>query len=153
MDATIKELPALRVATVRHTGPYHLISEAFARLGEIVGEGHEFGPGTEMLAIYHDDPETTPLAALRSDAGLTLARDKKIPEGLGEVHLAPGRYACVTHVGPYEELGDVWARFMGEWLPRSGERMRDVETFEIYRNTPGNTPKEQLVTELYLPLD
>ncbi|MBW8770935.1 MAG: GyrI-like domain-containing protein, partial [Gemmatimonadetes bacterium] len=27
------------------------------------------------------------------------------------------------HIGPYEQLGDTWARFMGEWLPASGRRM------------------------------
>ena len=53
----------------------------------------------------------------------------------------------------FEGLGDTWARFMGEWLPRSGERMKDSASFEIYRNTPENTPKEKLETELYIPLE
>ena len=37
MDVQIKELPALRVAAVRHIGPYEEITEAFERLGEIAG--------------------------------------------------------------------------------------------------------------------
>jgi len=37
MKVEIKEMPELRVATVSHVGPYHRISEAFARLGEIAG--------------------------------------------------------------------------------------------------------------------
>jgi AraC family transcriptional regulator len=41
---------------------------------------------------------------------------------------------------------------MGGWLPRSGQRMRDGVSYEIYRNTPADVPKEELVTELYLPL-
>jgi AraC family transcriptional regulator len=76
-----------------------------------------------------------------------------LPPVLGEQELPAGRYATTTHIGPYEALGDVWARFMGEWLPRSGERMKDGVSFEIYRNTPGEVPKEKLRTELYIPLE
>ena len=60
MDVETKERPELRVATVRHVGPYNQISEAFERLGTVAGRAGLFtGPPT-MLAIYHDDPESTP---------------------------------------------------------------------------------------------
>src|SRR5690606_28686667 len=35
MDVTIEDMPELRVAAVRHLGPYSRISEAFARLGAL----------------------------------------------------------------------------------------------------------------------
>ena len=153
MNVEIKDMKELRVATVEHVGPYNRISEAFARLGQIAGPAGLFRPDAAMLAIYHDDPETTPASELHAEAGITVSRDAKLPQGLGEEQLPAGRYACTTHKGPYEGLGDTWARFMGEWLPRSGERMKDSASFEIYRNTPENTPKEKLETELYIPLE
>lgn len=152
MEVSIKEMQELRVATIPHVGPYNRISEAFARLGELAGAANLFGPEAAMLAIYHDDPETTPASELRSDAAIAISPHAKVPPGLGEQRLPAGRYACTTHVGPYEQLGDVWARFMGEWLPRSGQRMSDGVSYEIYRNTPGSVPKEKLETELYIPL-
>ncbi|HVW28206.1 MAG TPA: AraC family transcriptional regulator [Polyangiaceae bacterium] len=152
MDVTIKEMPELRVATVSHRGPYNRISEAFARLGQLAAGARLFGPESAMIAIYHDDPETTPESELRSDAALVVSRDAKLPAGLGELRLPSGRYACTTHVGPYEELGDAWARLMGEWLPKSGARVTDGVSYEIYRNTPADVPKSELRTELYVPL-
>lgn len=152
MEVKIREMPELRVATVPHVGPYNRISEAFARLGELAAGAALYGPETAMIAIYHDDPETTPAAELRSDAALVISPDARVPAGLGERRLSAGRYACTTHIGPYEKLGDTWARFMGEWLPRSGHRMRDEVSYEIYRNTPASVPREQLETELYIPL-
>jgi AraC family transcriptional regulator len=152
MNVQIKEMPELRVATVAHTGPYSRISEAFARLGQIAGGASLFGPEAAMLGIFHDDPETTPASELRSEAGLVVSPLAKLPAELGERTLPAGRYATTTHVGPYEQLGDVWSRFMGEWLPRSGQRMADAVSYEIYRNTPEDVPKEKLVTELYIPL-
>jgi len=152
MDVTIKEMPELRVATVSHRGPYNRISEAFARLGQLAASARLFGPESAMLAIYHDDPETTPEPELRSDAAIVVSRDAKIPADMGELRLPAGRYACTTHVGPYERLGDAWARLMGEWLPKSGHRIADGMSYEIYRNTPMDVPRSELRTELYVPL-
>jgi AraC family transcriptional regulator len=153
MNVEIKEMKELRVATVEHVGPYNRISEAFARLGQIAGPAGLFGPGAAMLGIYHDDPETTEAAELHSEAGITVSPNVELPRELGEARLPAGRYACTIHKGSYEGLGDTWARLMGEWLPRSGERIKDSASFEIYRNTPENTPKERLETELYIPLE
>ena len=152
MDVESPEMPALRVATVPHVGPYNRIGEAFAKLGQIAGPAGLFGPDSAMLAIYHDDPETTPPAELKSEAGIVVSPNVKIPEGLSERLLPAGRYARTVHHGSYEGLGDTWARFMGDWLPKSGHRMKDGLSYEIYRNTPADTPKEKLITELYIPL-
>lgn len=153
MEVEIVNLPSKRVFTVRHVGPYNQIPQAFERLGAIAAQaGLLPRPGTEMLAIYHDDPETVPLAELRSDAALSVPEGVPVPEGLSEQRIVEGRYARTLHVGPYERLGDTWARLMGEWLPSSGHRMSSGVSFEIYRNTPADAPIDQLRTELYIPI-
>lgn len=152
MAVEIRDMPELRVATVRHVGPYDRISEAFARLGEAAGAARLFGPESAMIAIYHDDPEGTPAAELRSDAALVISRGANLPGDLGEQRLPAGRYACTVHRGSYRTLGDTWARLMGEWLPRSGYRVGEGPSYERYRNTPADVPEDQLVTELYVPL-
>jgi AraC family transcriptional regulator len=152
MNVEIKPLPELRLAALRHIGPYNRISEACARLGEIAGAAGIIAPSTVLLAIFHDDPETTPAAELRSDAAISVAPEATIPAELAERRIPSGRYAVSVHVGPYEQLGDVWLRFLGDWLPRSGERMTDGVSFEIYRNTPADVSSAELCTELYIPL-
>ncbi|MDF2694193.1 MAG: Transcriptional regulator, AraC family, partial [Labilithrix sp.] len=116
MHVDIETMPEIRVAAVSHRGPYNTISEACARLGEIVEPaGLLKHPGTVLLAIYHDDVETTPQAELRSEAGITVPAGVALPKELTELHLPAGKYARTTHIGPYTLLGDVWARLMGEW--------------------------------------
>ena len=152
MRVEIKEMRELRVATLPHTGPYIRISETFARLGEIAGIAGLIGPETTMLAVYYDDPATTPAFKLRADAALVVPPDARLPLGFTEKRVPPGRYACTIHIGPYEELGDAWAHFRGEWLAQSGYHMGDGVSYEIYRNTPADTSKEKLKTELYMPV-
>jgi AraC family transcriptional regulator len=152
MQVEIKKKPALRVATIRHAGPYMQINQAFQRLGEIAQKQGLFAhKGAAMLAIYHDDPESTPVEQLRSDAGIIVADDVKLPPTLGEQRLPAGPYACTLHVGPYERLGDVWQRLLGEWIPANGLRV-DGLSYELYLNMPGSVPKEELRTEICVPV-
>ena len=116
MDVEIKDMPELRVATVRHVGPYNQIPRAFERLDAIARPAGLIRHSSAMMAIYHDDPESTPQDQLRSDAALAVPEEVTLPDGLVEQHIAAGRYAKTIHVGPYEQLGDTWARFLGEWV-------------------------------------
>ncbi len=153
MNVEIRDMSALRLATVAHRGPYAHISEAFTTLGGLAGPAGLFAhPGVTMVALYHDDPENTPPDELRSEAAISVPEGATLPAGLGEARIPAGTYATTTHVGPYTALGDVWARFMGDWLPRSGKRLGPGTSFEIYRNTPMDVPPEKLVTELYIPI-
>jgi len=154
VKVTIEKMPELRVGAVRHVGPYMQIGRAFAKLGEIVERA---GVGKEgdmvMLAIYHDDPRTTPADKLRSEAALSFPRGAPLPKDLEEHTVPAGRYARTTHVGPYETLDAAWTGLIREWLPASGERMRQRPSYEIYRNTPETTKPEDLRTDLYIPLE
>jgi AraC family transcriptional regulator len=153
MNVKIEAMPELRVASVRHVGPYNQIPQAFERLGELVDHTDLTGaPGAAMIAIYHDDPEAVPAEQLRSEAALIVPESAVLPAGLAEQRIPRGLYARTIHIGPYELLGDVWARFMGEWLPQSGHRLGHGSSYELYRNTPGQVPTEELWTELYLPI-
>jgi AraC family transcriptional regulator len=152
MNVIVEEMPSLRVATVPHLGPYNRISEAFQRLGAIAGPAGLLRDGAMMLAIYHDDPETTAADQLHSDAGFTVPDGVRLPTEVIEKRLPAGRYARATHMGPYATLGDTWARMMGEWLPGSGNRVGHGATYEVYRNNPSNTRPEELRTDLYVPI-
>jgi len=152
MNVTVEDMPELRLATVPHSGPYNRISEAFQKLAAIAGPAGLFRPDAMMIALYHDDPETTPAAQLRSDAGLTVPDNLQLPAATVEKSLPAGRYARATHIGPYATLPDAWSRLLGEWLPGSGLRVGKGVSFELYRNDPTNTPPEQLRTDLYIPV-
>ena len=147
MDVTIVQQPDLRVAGIRHIGAYDQIGREFSRLGGLLK-----GPppaGSQMIAVYHDDPAVTPADRLRSDAALTLPGNTHAPDGLIEQHLPPGRYARTVHKGGYEGLPATWNALKNEWLSANGHRM-GRPSYEVYLNNPMTTPKEALLTEIYL---
>jgi AraC family transcriptional regulator len=153
MQIEIEQLAPIRVAAVRHVGPYNQIGKAFERLGALAGpSGLVQPPNGPMLGIYHDDPRQTPAEKLRSDAGIAVQEGTPIPDGLEEQRIPGGRYARVTHVGPYEGLSEAWPQF-GISLGAGGYRMRAGPGFEIYRNDMSTTPKAELRTDLYMPVE
>jgi AraC family transcriptional regulator len=152
LQVELQEMPELRVATVRHLGPYNRISEAFGRLGELAAAAELIGPDAEMLALYHDDPEMTPGPDLRSDAAIVVSPDAVVPGGMCVQRIPAGLYACTAHVGSCTQLGDVWARFMGEWLPRSGHRMGEGASYELHRNGSSQGPGQAPATEVRIQL-
>ena len=151
MDVEIKQVPSLRIAGLRHLGAYHEIGQAFGRLHSLVGGPERLPAGTLLLAVYHDDPAKTPEPELRSDAAIVLPVDAQVPEGLSEQRLSAGRYAVASHHGSYAGLPDAWQRLFA-WPGRSAERLGPGPSYEVYLNTPMDTPEAQLRTELYLPL-
>ena len=147
MDVEIVNQPDLRIAGIRHIGPYHEIGREFGRLGGLLK-----GPppaGSQMVALFHDDPAVTPPDKLRSDAALTLPGNAHAPSGLIEQHIPAGRYARAVHKGGYEGLPAAWAALRNAWLPQSGHKMGSP-SYELYVNNPMTTEKPDLVTEIYL---
>ena len=154
MTLEVKTLPAMRLAAVRHTGPYQLIGPAFHTLGGIAGPAGLFArPGALMVGIYKDDPTTTAPEKLRSAAGVAIQEDAAMPAGLVEERVEGGRFACFMHVGAYEQLGGSWMQIRTTLMPASGRRRRPGTSYEIYWNDPSHVPPAELKTEICIPIE
>ena len=153
MEIVIEHLPRMRVGTVRHVGPFDQIGASFQRLGALAGAAGLFqAPGAVMLAIFYDDPRVTPANELRSDAAIVVNEGTRLPEGLTEQVVPGGRYARGTHIGSFEGLPTAWPDFIAS-LGSGGYRPGTGPALEVYRSDMATTPKEELRTDLYMPLD
>jgi len=152
LKTAIETVAPLRVAFVRHTGPYDECGAAWDRLGAWLGKEGYLGPGCRMLGVSYDDPESTPSSKVRYDACVTVDDSFQPAAGIGVQTVGGGDYVRATHFGPYAELKETYGRLMGQWLPRSGRQLRDAPCFEEYVNAPENTPPAELITDVYVPL-
>jgi AraC family transcriptional regulator len=149
----IETLPPRRVAFVRHVGPYDQVEPAFHKLMGWAGTRGLLGPDTVVLGVCHDDPEVTAPEKIRYDCCITVGADFQ-PEGeVGVQVLEGGEHVVLTHRGTYTQLPDAWRWLYGVWLAGSGREPRHAPAFEVYYNSPTNTPPENLVTDICIPLE
>jgi AraC family transcriptional regulator len=151
-DVTIRELQPVRLAALRHTGPYLDIGTTFERLFAWAAGRGLMGPQTRAIGVYYDDPDGTSAEALRSDAGLAVEAGSALDNGLRIVEVPGGRHAVLHHQGPYAELNKAYRWLYREWLPTSGEQCADRPIFEEYLNNPRTLPPERWLTDICLPL-
>lgn len=153
MKVEIKQMEPLHVAFVRHTGPYDRCGSAWEKLMTWAGSEGLVGAGTQFIGMCWDDPEITPPERVRYDACVTIDRDVRPSGELGVQEIAGGPYAMTTHFGPYSEFDRTYVKLIGQWAPRSGRELRPLPCLEFYLNSPENTDPEDLVTDIYLPLE
>ena len=149
----IHDEPDRLVAAVKHTGAYSEIGGATEKAGTLMAARGRFNDIAEVVAVYHDNPEHVAEVDLRSHSGFSLKDGRHVPEGFEALHLDGGRYAVCRHVGAYAGLKETYNWLMNSWLPESAEELCGGSVFEVYVNSPEDTPEEKLETLIYLPLE
>lgn len=161
MKAEIKDLPAKKVITVTRKGLVEnnfnkAADQAFTVLTRFISANRAWGSiEGHCLGICPDDGVEVPADESRYIAGYFLKEGGDIWVR-GEVELMElpaGRVAVFTHLGPYETLWQTWNKIYHDWLPGSGESLRDAYPYEVYLKEKGKVPVEELVTEIYIPIE
>jgi len=152
MDVKIEKIEPMRVAFVRHVGPYVECDKAWRTLCGWAEKEGLFANMPKFIGICYDDPQVTPKDKIRYDACFTVNDDIEATGEIGIQNISGGEYAVTTHKGPYTGLEQTYGKLMGQWLPGSGREFREEPSFEVYLNSPDHTPPEDLLTDIYLPL-
>ncbi|CAN7213122.1 MULTISPECIES: AraC family transcriptional regulator [unclassified Variovorax] len=133
MKIELKTLPEVRVAYMRHVGPYgdSGITRTWQRFAAWCGEHGLMEPRRTMYGVSHDNPDVTPPAKCRYDACVEVGEGFR-PEGeIGVQTVGGGRYACTEFTGPSTEIHTAWMNLC-DWLPDSGYQPADGAPIEIY---------------------
>lgn len=149
----IVQMDPRRVAFVRHVGPYAACESAWEKLCAWAGSAGLMGPEAVFLGLCHDDPEITEPENIRYDACLTVGPDVKPSGGVGIQEVVGGSYLRALHKGPFDRLINTYAWLCGQWLPEQNREMRNLPSYEICLNDPNQAPPEELLVEVYIPLE
>jgi AraC family transcriptional regulator len=151
-DVRIEEHGPETFAGLTHTGPYIDVGATFDRFGSHMAVAGGWEKSAGMAAVYFSDPDITPAEELKSLAGMALKPGETPPEGVETCTIPAGRYAVLTHKGPYAELAKAYHWFFGPWLAESGERAGAAPAVERYLNTPLDAGPTELLTEIHMQL-
>mgnify|MGYP000906760484 FL=1 len=158
LSIDVKDLPERTVAYVRNVGPYRgnsaLFEDLFGRLFRWAGPRNlcRF-PETQVLAVYHDDPDITREDNLRLSVCITVPDDTKVDGEVGKMRISGGRYAVARF--ELKESGDyeaAWDHLYAGWLPGSGYQPDDRLPFEHYLNDPKDHPEGKHVVDICVPV-
>jgi len=156
MNVEIKNIDAIKVAFIRHVGPYEKIRSVWEKLSSWAIESHFFAhnPDCLRIGIAYDDPSLTDESKLRYDACLSLTNDHFTlsSDEIATQTLRGGRYAIARQKGPYEQFNDSYAWLYGKWLPEQKLEPVNAPSFVVLHNSPKDTAPEDLIADIYIPL-
>ncbi|MEZ6088371.1 MAG: GyrI-like domain-containing protein [Pirellulaceae bacterium] len=103
----------------------------------------------DMISVYHK----TDLKCQRFEftSGFLVDAANTIPVELEHCHLPAGKALHVRHIGSYSNLGNAWSAAY-QYARYKKLKPSRAKSFEIYRNNAAIVPKEDLITDVYIPL-
>lgn len=154
MEVKIWEFEETPIAVLEHRGPPDLVNDSvkiFIDWRKTSG----LSPiqTSDTFGIVYDNPDTTPPADFRFDiCGSVEEAVPANPQGVVNKCIPAGRCAVVRHRGSHQRIGEAAYYLYRDWLPDSGEELRDFPLFFHYLNLMPDTPEHELLTDVYLPL-
>lgn len=154
MEVKIVNFENILVAVLEHRGAPALINNSV----EIFIEWRKksgLSPvkSSKTFGIVYDNPNTTDPEQFRFDiAGSVLKDIPENPQRVVTKMIPGGRCAVVRHFGSHDRIGSCAYYLYRDWLPESGEELRDFPLYFHYLNLLPETPEHELMTDIYLPL-
>ena len=160
VEPEIRSLPEKKILTVERKGLVNnnfnkAADKAFYVLTGFIRAHDLWGMVEECLGVTPDDGSDIPASESRYIAGYFL-KEGMLPAPHGDVQIMTypaGNYAVFKHKGPYENLWQTWNSIYRDWLPISGQTLRHQPPFEVYLNDKRRTQAQNLLTEIYIPIE
>jgi len=158
MDVKIIEVEPIPVAVLEHHGDPMRVSNSVATFIEwrkASGLSDYATQGT--YGVPYNDPLVTPGEEFRFDicGELNPQAQGKVPansQGVISKTLPGGRCAVVRHVGSYDRISETVYNLYRQWLPQSGEELRDFPVYFRYLQLDQELPEHAQQTDILLPL-
>lgn len=152
-DVRIVDFSDTPVALLEHRGDPSRIGDSVRRFISWRRSAGLPPRSSATYNIFHSDPASTAAEDYRMD--ICAATNGSIePNEVGVVEgLIPGgRCAVLRLTGASDDLGAGFTFLYADWLPRSGEELRDFPPFAQRVKFFPEVPENETVTDLFLPL-
>ena len=154
MQVKVVEFQEVRVAALEHFGPPGLLNASVRKFIEWrMQSGQSPVASSRTFGIPYGNPDTTPPDLFRfAICGEIQEAVAANGHGVHERIIPGGRCAVVRHVGSTDHIGETIYPVFRDWLPGSGEELRDHPLFFHYLSVHPETPQDRWQTDVYIPL-
>lgn len=155
MDVNIIDFKETQIAVLEHCGSPALLNNTIPKFIEWrkttglspVGSSRTFG-------IVYNDPNNTSPEDFRFDVcGEITASIPENDYGVVQKTIPAGKCAVIRHIGSHDAMDDKVYYLYRDWLPQSGQELRDFPLFFQYLNFFPEVAESELVTDIYLPIE
>ena len=149
----IVAFPETRVAALEYRGDPIRIGDAIRQFVRWRKQ-HGLSPKvSSTFNVFYVDTEATPAEEFRMDLCVSTVHPVE-PNEIGVVSkdIPGGRCALLRHVGSDETLDAAIRYLYAQWLPASGEELRDYPLFVQRISFFPDVPEHEAVTDIFLPL-
>ncbi|WP_165043122.1 GyrI-like domain-containing protein [Dysgonomonas sp. ZJ709] len=151
----IREIKSQEVVYTRIIDPFNF-SDAYTKawdklinylnISGIPNEDYQY------LCLSRDISTITNPEHIRMYACISTAKKIKTSGHFGVQTIEGGLYAVFKYKGAYDKLEIVYCNIYRYWIPQSAFQLRDNMSFEKYLNSPNQVEKDDLLTEVYIPV-
>lgn len=154
MEVKIFNFEEIPIAVLEHRGPPDLVNDSVKIFIDWrKSSGLSPVKTSDTFGIAYDNPDTTAPQDFRFDiCGSVTERVPANPQGVINKVIPAGRCAVIRHQGSHQRIGEAVYYLYRDWLPGSGEELRDFPLFFHYLNLITDTPEHELLTDVCLPL-
>jgi len=148
---SLKEVPALTIASVQSTGSFERLTQVFMDLFRwVLINGGKVS--SYPMALFPAPPGEIPAEGVRFEACIPIDPESDIKPG-EEVSIRPlpaCTVAFTRHQGGFGEVGRTYDRLL-EWVADNNYEVAGPSR-ELYLTNPMQTEEGELVTEIQIPI-
>lgn len=154
MQVRIVDFAEVRVAALEHCGPPGQVDESVQKfIAWRMHSGQSPVATSRTFGVPYNNPDTTPPQDFRFAIGGEIHEAVSANTfGVHEIVIPGGRCVVVRHMGSPDHIGETIYPIYRDWLPASGEELRDHPLFFHYLSVYPETPQDQWQTDIYVPL-
>lgn len=155
MSVEIYDFPVTKAAMLVHRGDPLSINETAAQfIAWRKSTGLSPVRSSQTFGVAPHDPGMTSPGEFEfricGSVSAEIAEDNAF--GVVNTVIPAGRCAVLRHQGSHDALTALAQGLYRDWLPTSGEELRDFPLFFHYHNFVHEVAEHELVTDIYLPL-
>tara|TARA_R110002096_G_scaffold42143_4_gene113649 strand:- start:74605 stop:75474 length:870 start_codon:yes stop_codon:yes gene_type:complete len=154
MSVKIVKFLEEKVAVLEHIGAPETINTSVAKFIEW-RKSNSLSPNasSNTYGVPYSDPAETKPEEFHFDICGTVKEDvPSNPQGVIHKFIPGGRCAVVRHHGSTDTISDTVLPLYSEWLPNSGEELRDFPVYFHYISRMPTVAEHEQITDVYLPL-
>jgi AraC family transcriptional regulator len=151
MKVITRKIKPMRVACLRHVGPYEDTNQTWFDLMACLSADKQFHKRSVFIGMGHDNPSVTPAAELRYDACITVEGDYEPEKPVELQTIAGGDYAVAKNC-PLGKIKDGFQHLYGQWLARSSRELRPAPSFVVFARAGEAVARTKQPMDIYMPL-